>query len=212
MSKKIKDWNRRIIEEESQIEPETFEEYQERILKEKPKTKVNGVWGHWKQGKSFSDDGRGNEYEETYNEGKLHGPWKHLIDGKLIIETNYKDDVLHGSFKEYYPSTLIRDRKIRTEGNYKNGKEEGIWKYYYKGKYGILEREQNFKNGILEGPYKIYSSSGFLKEEGTYKNQVGDYVYGRSVKTEEIFDKEDNETEVNDDIIVLFDGKDFSNN
>ncbi|SIS40038.1 Antitoxin component YwqK of the YwqJK toxin-antitoxin module [Zobellia uliginosa] len=74
------------------------------------------------------DDGRLQGVDITYN----------FNTGNKYVEKEYKDGIVDGIYKEYYPNG-----ELATEGQYVKGQREGKWKYYKAGK---VTREIQFKN------------------------------------------------------------------
>lgn len=61
-----------------------------------------------------------------YQDGKKNGPLvKYFPDGKLMTESEYKNDLPNGDFIHYHP-----DGKVQIEGKYSNGEQIGDWKYF----------------------------------------------------------------------------------
>lgn len=81
------------------------------------------------------------KYEYDAKEGKAHGIWREYYDGKLVVETNYKENKKHGVCKKWFLNGQLAD-----EMNYKEGKCHGIGKRWYEN--GQLHSEQHFKNNI----------------------------------------------------------------
>ncbi len=114
--------------------------------------------------------------------GKRQGKWLDFYgNGTIKIERNYKDDFLHGYYKEYNDKgklliTLLYDNGKITEDNLSNGEEIEIVNKYndngrliYSGPYkeGIpvgIHREYNDGGDITNA--KIYGEKGILLSEG----------------------------------------------
>ncbi|MFC1742613.1 toxin-antitoxin system YwqK family antitoxin [Candidatus Riflebacteria bacterium] len=69
-----------------------------------------------------------------------------------------------GNYKEYWP-----DGKIKIETNYKNGKKHGIEKWWWE-ENGNLGSFSNYKNGRKNGIHRYYHRTGVLYYEATYKD------------------------------------------
>lgn len=92
-------------------------------------------------GPYFEFDGFGRmALRANYKNNKFHGSVAKFLNGDLIQESNYKDGVLHGIYKEY-----DRYGGIQKEINYKNGKLDGPFRYY--DEKGKITLEYNYKNG-----------------------------------------------------------------
>ena len=111
--------------------------------------------------------------------------------GNLDREENYRNKMLHGEIRAFYPSGALRsvtqymdgkrqgDEKtyyekggLAMESNYANNDMDGLSRHYYDT--GELEREAFYKNGGLHGETKVYYKSGALKQQLPYKNGVLD--------------------------------------
>lgn len=92
-------------------------------------------------GPYFEFDGFGRMVvRANYLNNKLHGKLVKFQDGNMIQESEYKDGVLDGAYKEFN-----RNGAIQKEINYKDGQLNGSFRYYdEKGK--VIE-EYLYKNG-----------------------------------------------------------------
>lgn len=117
--------------------------------------------------------------KENYVLGKKEGKsLVYLTDGKIAEERNYKNDLQHGPFKQFYDGT-----KLKGEGNYINGKQEGKCTYYFPN--GVAAASGFYKNGLRTGPWIYKEQDGKIKEKELYENgQLAD-----KKKTEEFFNK-----------------------
>ena len=95
--------------------------------------------------KFYTTDGK-LESEGTMQGKKRIGKWIYYHkDGKTImLEENYVDGKLHGSYKTFYPN-----KKPTIIANYKNGLLHGNFKRY--AIKGYLYQDLNYKNGKLDG-------------------------------------------------------------
>ena len=75
-----------------------------------------------------------------YKNNQLHGNVAKFTNGNLVQESNYKNGVLDGVYKEY-----SRSGGIQKEINYKEGKLDGPFRYYDEN--GKINLEYNYKNG-----------------------------------------------------------------
>lgn len=111
--------------------------------------------------------------ESFYKDGKLDGVAKEYDEnGKLKGETVFKDGKQEGVCKWYYESG-----RLESEAIFKNGKEDGPTKKYYE--CGKLKSEKFSKNGKSEGVLRLYYENGQLKGEGVYKNGSLEGVFKR---------------------------------
>lgn len=98
---------------------------------------VNGVYN----GPYFEFDGFGQMLlSASYKNNKLHGTVAKFLNGNLAQESNYKEGILDGIYKEY-----SRSGSIQKEINYKNGKLDGAFRYYDES--GKVNLEYIYKNG-----------------------------------------------------------------
>jgi antitoxin component YwqK of YwqJK toxin-antitoxin module len=108
-------------------------------------------------------------------------------DGKLYETGKFKNGVLNGNRKIYYPSGQLQiletyvagvfegpyvkfyeNGKKKVEGVYANSSMEGIWKTYYED--GSLKDEVTMHDNMENGPFKEYYQNGNQKAIGTYKD------------------------------------------
>jgi antitoxin component YwqK of YwqJK toxin-antitoxin module len=92
-------------------------------------------------GPYFEFDGFGRMIvRANYLNNKLHGKLVKFQDGNMIQESEYKDGVLDGAYKEFN-----RNGAVQKEINYKDGQLNGSFRYFdEKGK--VIE-EYLYKNG-----------------------------------------------------------------
>ncbi|MGE0268444.1 MAG: diguanylate cyclase [Candidatus Omnitrophota bacterium] len=113
--------------------------------------------------KEFYENGRLKSQANLIN-NKLTGIYvEYYEDGKLYLETTYKDDALNGPFREYFSNGTVK-----SEGEYIDGKLNGIQYIYYKD--GKLSQEANYDNDILHGVVKIYFPNGQIRQLSTYRS------------------------------------------
>ena len=128
--------------------------------------------------------------EKSYKDGKLVSEKVWWSEGKLKIESSYKDEKKHGLYREWY-----ENGQLMKEENYKFGKEDGLnrkWhengqirciikvkvgvviseRYWYEN--GQLLAERNRIDGKIDGLYRGWYENGQLKFEENYK----DGIYG----------------------------------
>jgi uncharacterized protein len=134
--------------------------------------KLDSLW------KFYNDSGKV-ILEINYTEGKKNGIKTTYQEKEKITET-YVEDIKQGPTTYYYP-----DGTVRLIINFIKGREQGFAKEFsadgtvislieYKNGY-LLHREninRKDKNGLKQGNWKEYYSSGILKSEGTYYNDV----------------------------------------
>ncbi len=125
------------------------------------------------------------------SEGKMKGKerigkWVYYHkDGKtILIEENYKNNVLNGEFKVFY-----EDGKLTKLAHFKDGKLHGNSKKY--SPKSILIEDVNYVNGELHGFAAFYEDNGNLKQKGMYEEdlKVGPWEFfedGELSETKEI--------------------------
>ena len=94
------------------------------------------------------------------------------ISGSIVSLTEYKDDLLNGSFVYYYPTG-----QIYCSGNHKQDEKHGFWGFYSYNE-GVKDTitYQTYDNGILDG--KCMQNFGdTLIEIAYYKNGILDGKY-----------------------------------
>ena len=157
--------------------------------------------GHWKAGKQnglfqmYTEDGVLID-SGTFKNGERDGVTEQFYNdtGKLRVSANYKNGVLEGEFKAYYPNGNLQgevnyingemngefkeyheNKKIRLSGSYKNSLQEGEWKFYLED--GTLESIINYKDGELHGIKEDYYKNGNVWTRQEFKNNDLDGVY-----------------------------------
>ena len=134
----------------------------------------------------FSDDGiicksssffeNGNPMAEgTFINQKKDGKWIFYsdIDGKMIAEENYTDDILDGRKVTLFPETGEPAEIMY----YKKGRRDGLFqKYFLSGKVMIAGK---YENDMLEGEYTVYFENGKVEIHGFYSKgiQIGNWEY-----------------------------------
>ncbi len=94
------------------------------------------------------------------------------IPGRLSHQATYVKGVLHGPYKEFFPSG---PKKL--EGTYVDGNFDGRVTRYYLG--GVKESEVFYKHAVLNG----YST--FYNEDGTVKSKIF-YLNGKILEGEKL--------------------------
>ena len=157
--------------------------------------------GHWKDGKQnglfqmYTEDGILID-SGTFKNGERDGLTEQFYNdtGKLRVSANYKNGVLDGEFKAYYPNGNLQgeviykngemngeykeyneNKSIRLSGNYKNNLQDGEWKSYLED--GTLESIVNYKDGELNGLKEDYYKNGNVWIRQEFKNNDLDGVY-----------------------------------
>ena len=157
--------------------------------------------GHWKDGKQnglfqmYTEDGILID-SGIFKNGERDGLTEQFYNdtGKLRVSANYKNGVLDGKFKAYYPNGNLQgevtykngemngeyreyneNKNIRLSGNYKNNLQDGEWKSYLED--GTLETIVNYKDGELNGLKEDYYKNGNVWIRQEFKNNDLDGVY-----------------------------------
>ncbi len=141
---------------------------------------------YWNQKKdstwvNFNSDGLVTETEE-YKNDQLNGKKiTYFIEaqreeGKLKVLTvsHYKDNLLHGEFKEFFSNG-----KLKRIGNFELGDKVGIWTDYNLN--GQLVGKVRYKKGLPHGWAYAYDAKGTVIQETLYKN-------GTQLKGQELLD------------------------
>ena len=157
--------------------------------------------GHWKAGKQnglfqmYTEDGVLID-NANFKDGERDGVTEQFYNdtGKLRVSANYKNGVLEGEFKAYYPNGNLQgevnyvngemngdfkeyheNKKIRLSGSYKNSLQEGEWKFYLED--GTLESIINYKDGELHGIKEDYYKNGNIWTRQEFKNNIPEGIY-----------------------------------
>ena len=157
--------------------------------------------GHWKDGKQnglfqlYTEEGILVD-DANFKEGERDGLTKQFYSdtGKLRVSGNYKNGVLDGEFKAYYPNGNLQgevnykngemngefkeyheNKNIRLSGSYKNSLQDGEWKSYLED--GTLETIVNYKDGELNGLKEDFYKNGNVWTRQEFKNNDLDGVY-----------------------------------
>jgi antitoxin component YwqK of YwqJK toxin-antitoxin module len=118
---------------------------------------------------------------EEYKNDKLNG--KRVVyyiqgqieEGKLDVLSiaNYKDSILNGIYKEFFPGG-----KIKKTGNYLAGDKHGEWlEYNLK---GVLVGKISYKRGSPHGWARAYNAKGEQISETMY--QFGEIIRGKELE------------------------------
>ena len=164
------------------------------------KDKIKEI-GHWKDGKQngifqlYTEEGILVD-DANFKEGERDGLTEQFYSdtGKLRVSGNYKNGVLDGEFKAYYPNGNLQgevnykngemngefkeyheNKNIRLSGSYKNSLQDGEWKSYLED--GTLETIVNYKDGELNGLKEDYYKNGNVWTRQEFKNNDLDGVY-----------------------------------
>lgn len=94
------------------------------------------------------------------------------VDGVLLSEESYKNDLLDGITRVFYPGT----KQIAEETFYSAGLKNGSSiKYFEDGK---LMLESNYVNDQLDGAFTLYHANGQMRTQGSFKQglKMGKWV------------------------------------
>ena len=81
----------------------------------------------------------------------------------VLSEIEYKDDIIDGEVRQYYPSG-----KILSLLEYKAGKQDGKFITYFEN--GIIQTQSEYKDGLQCGHFKGFDDFGDLISECEYVN------------------------------------------
>lgn len=151
-------------------------------------TNVFSLDGRKAYNRVFSESGR-LLAEGLYLEQLKDSVWRIYsdADGKLIAEETYRDNVLHGESKTYYPENSqlaelavfenglrkgkatrwFEDGSLQSEINYQDDQMHGAAVYYHPN--GKPQFQGNYLNGRKDGIWKTYDEEGNLIEEAMHK-------------------------------------------
>jgi len=126
----------------------------------------------------FSDDGREADATMYYPDGKVsskgkyinqkkEGMWKFysVIDGYLICEENYDNNLRNGLSEQFYP-----DSTLASKVNYTNGRMNGEWTQYYPD--GQVSQISHYIEGMATGNFQAWYEDGTPSVSGQYKNDL----------------------------------------
>ena len=106
------------------------------------------------------------ESEGTMEGKNRVGKWVYFYpEGEIMIEENYSNGALNGTYKSYY-----KTGKITEIINYKNGILHGSSKRYADN--GNLLDDLNYEEGKLNGLANYYTVEGKIMYKGNYENDV----------------------------------------
>ena len=106
-----------------------------------------------------------------------------------IAYANYKNNLLDGLKKEFYPNNKIHriaeyttglqngsqktysnKGKLESELSFKNGKKHGAWHYYFDS--GLKAKLENWSEGLKNGEFKELDEKGLILTQEFYKNNI----------------------------------------
>jgi antitoxin component YwqK of YwqJK toxin-antitoxin module len=121
--------------------------------------KING------KKKIYYENSAGKLMEESeYKDDIKNGPSNFFtISGDPIAEYIYENNMIQGLVKSYYPG-----KKIMSEQQFTDNLENGFFKEYYEN--GKLKSEGVYVKGVLNGTWKDFNEEGLLTLEGNYVN------------------------------------------
>ncbi len=127
---------------------------------------------------------------EAYKNGLLNGTKRTYYPGSRIqSEVQYLEGKLNGSFKKY-----SRDSVLLDQINFKNGQKDGICKYYYND--GTLLKTENWSNGVENGEFKTFFIQGQVQSYEFYKKGLKEgefvnYYPNQSIKRRHVYKKDE---------------------
>jgi antitoxin component YwqK of YwqJK toxin-antitoxin module len=82
--------------------------------------------------------------QETFKDGKTHGPWvKYHDNGQLMEQGIFSDDKTQGPWVQYH-----KNGQLHAKGTFKDGKMDGPWVWYLGDGTVFPEFTGTFKNGV----------------------------------------------------------------
>lgn len=167
--------------------------------------------GHWKEGKQnglfqlYTEDGILID-SANFKNGERDGLTEQYFSstGKLRVSANYKEGILEGEYKVYYP-----DGTLQGEVSYKNGEMNGEFKEYYEN--GNLWTRQEFKDNISEGIYEIYYEDGTPQLKAKIKEGIV-IEEKRFNRDGTLYDEDDDRVIISESVDNNFDDISFSEN
>src|SRR6185312_216664 len=87
------------------------------------------------------------------------------VTGKLVREAYYKDRILNGLYKEFFP-----DGKLSFRASFKEGKPDDTCTAFYEN--GKLEYAEKFKDGKKEGTFIKWYPNGRMKMVIGYRDDI----------------------------------------
>jgi antitoxin component YwqK of YwqJK toxin-antitoxin module len=116
-------------------------------------------WNEAEQTISISPLPAKEKYEGNLLNGKRNGLGKLYMNGKLLYEGNFKDDLMDGQGKKYYPNG-----KLMYSGDFRIGKMDGEGKLYHED--GSLWYAAHFEQDSINGFGTVYFDYGYRLEVG----------------------------------------------
>lgn len=96
--------------------------------------------------------------------GQKYGKTTFVSPENIVLsEIEYKDDIIDGEVRQYYPSG-----KILSLIEYKAGKQDGKFITYFEN--GIIQTQSEYKDGLQCGHFKGFDDFGDLISECEYVN------------------------------------------
>ena len=142
---------------------------------------------------SFYFDSTNNKAEtEFFKNGIRNGSKIQFFNNPsndTIAYTNYKNNLLDGLKKEFYPNnktyriaeytaglqngsqkTYSNNGKLESELSFKNGKKHGAWHYYFDS--GLKAKLENWSEGLMNGEFKELDDKGLILTQEFYMNNI----------------------------------------
>lgn len=115
--------------------------------------------------KTYSEDGI-LLAEGIYVDQKKDSIWRIYteIEGLLLSEETYKNNILNGLTKVYYPETGQLSETLE----YVDGNKEGPWITYYEN--AKIHSEGSFINNQIDGPISYFHLNSQIQVKGQYKS------------------------------------------
>jgi antitoxin component YwqK of YwqJK toxin-antitoxin module len=104
--------------------------------------------------------------EARWKRGKLDGAWKKYVDGKVSVETTYKDGLVDGVYTEYHANG-----KPAVSGSFVSDKRNVTWTSYAPD--GQVTLTATYKDGVLDGAWRQLVAGVVLEGEMRGGHRIG---------------------------------------
>ena len=106
--------------------------------------------------------------EQSWKRGKLDGPVKKYVGGKLSMETTYVNGKVSGPYSEF------RAGKPAVTGQFVDDQKDGTWTIYAGD--GAVLRIATYKAGVLEGPWRELVDGAVLEGPMALGRRTGSWI------------------------------------
>lgn len=110
----------------------------------------------------FIQDVAGGKVVISFVNGKKEGLTTFVSSDNIVLsEINYKDDLIHGKVKQYYPNG-----SILSISEYENGKQNGPFVSYFEN--GMEQIRSEYKDNLQDGHFTAFDEFGDVVLECDY--------------------------------------------